>query len=208
MVDYTAVAAQFQQYRLVSMGVRVYPIMAPTSQSGTMRAITSPSKTVNGDDLAGGFWDSVINVPVSDADVHFIAKPKGTTWKQYDTLATEASFNTFTVLIKGAAVSLTNGFTVEVVMNMECLVKIGTIVSSIATPGEDSSPATLQAAAKVHGKHTGVHTGGQPSMFRTLGNFAKEALLDVAANAIPFVGRSVAGLFRSPRRPQTIMDVD
>jgi len=210
MNDYAATAAAFSKYRIVSLGVRVFPITRPTEQGGAIRIITTPEKLPNGVILDGGFWETVNNVAVSQADVHWIAKPQGTTWKEYvdiDSLA--ANYNNLAVLIYGAQGSVTNAFSVEVTFNLECLVELGSVVGSLAKPGRASDPKLLQTASVVHSKHHGVHTDGAPSMFQRLGSFAREALLDVASSAIPFIGSSVANMFRQkPAKNQRYKIVD
>jgi len=209
MTDYTALAASFSQYRMVSYGVRIYPIVAPTAQSGTLRVITMPENSPTGVNLGGGMWEAVTSVALSEADVHWVGKPQGTTWKEYIPIANVSDFSHLDILLQGGPAS-TSTYVVEITMNMECLVVIGSIVSAVAKPGAPSNPRVLEAASKVHSKHNGHHTDGRPSMLSKMWGLAKGAILDVASQAIPYVGGSIARALGGRQRSSypAIMDVD
>lgn len=197
--DWGSVVNAFDQVRIVSMGVRVYSVAAPTSQSGYCRIITTPESLSSGVNLDGGLWDSVETYPVSELDAHVILKPQGVEWKVYAPLANDLNYNYVNGIIKGGPASAT-AFIVETVMHLECLVNVGSVVGSLSTPGRDSDTHLLAAASRVHGSHKGTHNGSTESVGAKIMSFAKNALLDVAASAIPFIGNSVAGLFRPRQR--------
>lgn len=205
MKDYTALLASADQYRIVSMGVRVYSVLAPTNQSGYCRIMTAPEAFADGVDLDGGLWEAVETYPVSELDCHVVLKPQGNEWKQYIDTPTAANYNYVAAIVKGAAASST-AFIVEITIHIEFLVNIGNITASIATPGAPSSPQALAAASRVHASHKGIHNTSTPTLGSKLLGFAKNALLDVAATAIPFIGNSVANLFRPKRSYPMIVD--
>jgi hypothetical protein len=205
MKDFTAFNASADQYRIVSMGVRIYSVLAPTDQSGYCRVMTAPESFPNGTNLDGGLWDAVETYPVSELDCHVVMKPQGNEWKQYVGATAPASYNYLAAIVKGAAASKT-AFIVEIVIHTEFLVNIGNITASIATPGAPSNPQALAAASRVHASHKGIHNTSTPSLGSTLLGFTKNALLDVAASAIPFIGNSVANLFRPKQRYPMIVD--
>lgn len=210
MIDYAAVATSFSKYRMVSFGVRIYPVVAPTAQSGSLRVITSPELTPTPIDLGGGLWEAIDTVAFSEADVYWVGKPSGTTWKEYVDIAGEAPYTHCNAVLYGGPASTAIVYAIEVVMNMECLVEVGAVVSGLAKPGEPSNPQIMQAASRVHASHNGHHTQGRPTMVQRMFGFAKNALLDVAASALPYVGGAVQRFLGGGRRTSypMIRDVD
>jgi hypothetical protein len=197
MKDYTPITGSFDNYRIVSMGVRVYSSLAPTDQSGYCRIVTAPGELADGVNIDGSLWEAVQTYPVSELDAHVVCKPIGNDWKRYISIGGDQYYNQVAGIIKGAKPSTGAAFIVEIIMHCEMLVEVGSITGSLATPGLPGDTHVLSAASRVHAKHKGIHNGPTKSVMATLGNFAKDALLDVAASAIPFVGNSLAGLFRS-----------
>jgi hypothetical protein len=194
LVDASNVIANTKQWRLVSMGVRFYSSAPPTAQSGVVRVVTSPmNATTLPVNLAGGFWQSVDNFAISQSDVHVVLRPQGTTWKEYVETNTLADYDKCMFLVQGADPAYK--VHVEITMNIEILPLIGSITGALAKPGEPSHPQVLQAASRVHAKHDGIHKSSS-SLFSTLGNLAKNALIDVASSAIPFVGNTIGNYFR------------
>lgn len=195
--DLSILNGQAQQWRLVSMGVRFYSSAPPTAQGGVVRVITSPSIPPDGIDLAGGMFQSVDNFPISQSDVHVVLRPQGTTWKEYRPINEFADYDKVYFLVQGA--DPLYKVHVEITMNLEILPLVNSLTGAIAKPGEDSHPAVLQAASRVHARHNGIHSS-RPSVFATLGNLAKNALADVASSAIPFIGNAVGNLLRGNRQ--------
>lgn len=203
--DAPAVIANAKQWRLVSMGVRFYSSAPPTAQGGVVRVVTSPMNPGSNVDIAGGFWQSVDNFAISQSDVHVVLKPQGTTWKEYNETNVIADYDKVIFLVQGA--SSVHKVHVEITMNMEILPLIGSITGSLAKPGEPSNPHVLQAASRVHSGHDGIHKSA-PSMFSKLGSLAKNALIDVASSAIPFVGNALGNYFKRPSASSYPMIVD
>jgi hypothetical protein len=200
-------AATFNEFRVVSFGVRVYSVLAPTEQSGYVRLVTSPENIPNGTNIDGGLWQAVETYSMSDLDAHVVLRPRGIEWKEYVPVGTDFSYNTVTGIVQGSVASKT-ALIVEVIINTEGTVNLGSISGSIATPGAPSNPHALQAASRVHAKHNGIHNAPTQSVGSKLWGFAKNALLDVAASAIPYVGGAVKSLFTSQNSYPRIMNVD
>jgi hypothetical protein len=196
--DSATVIANVKQWRLVSMGVRFYSSAPPTDQGGVVRVVTTPMNAGAPVDLAGGMWQSVDNFAISQSDVHVVLRPQGSTWKEYVETTDLADYDKVMFLVQGA--SSGHKVHVEITMNLEVLPLIGSITGSLAQPAEPHHPQVLQAASRVHSGHDGIHKSS-PSLFSTLGNLAKNALIDVASSAIPFVGNTIGNYFR-PRRNQ------
>lgn len=207
MKDFAAFNGATDQFRVVSFGVRVYSVLAPTEQSGYCRLVTAPETFPNGINIDGGLWQAVETYPMSELDAHVVMKPQGSEWKQYRVPTDVFSYDFLAGIVKGAAPSKT-ALIVEIVMNVECTTNLGNITASLATPGAPSNPHAMAAASRVHASHKGIHNGSTPSVGSKLMGFAKNALLDVAASAIPFVGNSIKGLLTGRPAYPTIMDVD
>lgn len=212
--DYTVLETNFSQYRIVSFGVRVYSSLAPTNQSGVVRMVTVNEPLPGSASFDGGLWQEITTAPVSECDQYWISKPKGVDWKKYrDISSTDNDYTSLGAYVFGLPASTSNAITVELTINLEFAVKLDTIGSTIAKPGAPSKPHVLAAASSVHAKHNGHHEN-KPSFWQRMGNFAKNAILETAANAIPFVGQSVARLIggKSGRMPaimdRTIEEVD
>lgn len=205
--DYTALSTAAHEIRVVSFGVRVYSVLAPTEQSGYCRLMTAPEVFVNGINLDGGLWEAVETYPMSELDAHVILKPQGNEWKSYKPMTDFFNYNYLAGIVKGAAPSKT-ALIVELVVNVEFTVNLSNITASVALPGEPSNPHVLAAASRVHAKHKGIHNGTTQTVGSKLLGFAKTALLDVAASAIPYFGGAVKSLFTGGNRYPTIMEVD
>jgi hypothetical protein len=208
VAEYASYDSSFDQYRIVSFGVRVYSTLAPTEQSGAMRFITSAERATAGAPLTGGLFDSVDTYPVANGDIHWVSKPIGTTWKEYRDFGTLGEYNALNVYIYGAKASVTDAFTVEIIFNLECTVNIGSVTAAMSTPGADHNPMALTAASKTHSKHSGIHH--RKSFFGSLWTHAKNALLDTAQTFLPGMAGSAARAILGGRRPaySTPMIVD
>lgn len=188
------------------MGVRVYTTLAPTDQSGYCRIVTAPTEFPNNVNIDGSLWEAVQTYPVSELDAHVVMKPQGTQWKQYVSIGADQNYNQVAGIIKGSKANALGSFIVEIVMHCELLVEIGSVTGSLATPAANHDTHALTAAGATHARHKGIHNGPTRSVMATLGNFAKDALLDVAGSAIPFVGNALAGLFRPRASHAMIVD--
>jgi hypothetical protein len=205
--DYTAAAASFDQVRIVSMGVRIYSVAKPTEQQGYIRVVTLPERPGTALNVDGGLWDAVETYPISELDCHVVMKPQGNEWKTYHPVSSQNLDYNKVIAIAKAIQPSTLAFIVEITMNCECVTQYGSITGGLATGAATSNPHALSAASATHSRHKGIHNGSTTSVMSKLGGFAKSALLDVAASAIPFIGNSVANMFR-PKQSRYPMIVD
>jgi len=201
--EYTALNNAFSNVRVVSMGIRFYSTLAPTEQAGAIRFITTSEPPAAGVTLLGGLFDGVDTFPVAGANICWIARPQGTTWKEYHPLNTHLDYNSLAIMVYGAKASMPNAFTCEIVYNLECTVDVGTITAAMSTAGAAHSPIAMSAASRTHAKHNGIHEG--PSLMSKLAGFAKSALVDVASQFLP---GAMSYVFGPRKRPMSIMDVD
>lgn len=206
--DFTAIDTAFNSYRIVSWGIRIIPLMAPTSQQGRIRVITMserPSITFpfNTD---GGFFEEVEDYAVANSDIHWVAKPVGNAYKQYVNVSSgEASWEYAVVDVHGA---VANGeFAIEVVYNVEAQVKLDSISGSIATPAADHSPRVLSAADHARNRSKNTHAD-RPSLLGALWGAAKNGLVAAAHTyGTPLVGMAARALLGRPYREQpALMD--
>lgn len=212
-VDKAAIDGSFSQYRIVSWGIRVIPVNAVMEQKGSMRVITSPAAAAPAPFVtSGGLHEDIQTFPNYGSDVHWISKPKGNAHLDYVDITATCSWDRVIVHIVNQEPSKAVA-EVEVIMNIECQVDLNSIVASAATPAADHKPHVLTAANKVHTRRPTVHNGSTQSLGSKLWGFAKNALVDVASSAIPYVGGAVRRLLTSatPRTPalmDRVMEVD
>jgi len=201
--DYTTAAAQFSQYRIVSLGARFFNTTSPLNQSGTYRAVTTSANSSNGIVVDGGMWNSVANATVTDLDLHWISKPVGVGWKEYRVMNDTADYDFLTVIFNGLPNAATVGSAVacEIILNVEVIAAQNTVVSALTTPGEAHDQTVISAASRVHSSHGGVHSSS-PSLFQKLAGFATRALTDVAATYMPVAGNALKQLLL-PSQPST-----
>lgn len=204
--DYTNFSTSAYQYRIVSWGIRFYPIVSPFEASGTVKFITHQDSLNNGQNMATNFWPAVEAAGVQDMDVYWVSKPIGVTWKQYIGTSSLAPWDQLAVYVTGAKVSSPIiGF--EVVMNIEAVPDIGAAVAGICKPGEPHDPAALAAASQVHGSHRGYHRGNSIGSF--LGRLARQALGNITAGLSNQAVAAAKSFFGIPASyPRMLVDVD
>jgi len=199
--DYTAVAAAFGKYRIVSWGVRIYSIQAPTEQSGNMKFMTLPFAIEAGTFAYGGsFFEEVNFTGVANGDVHWISKPIGNQYLDYVDIDSTHSWNSLVVYIDGCPEDTVNVFRAEVFYNLECQVKLSSVSASLATKADDHNPTLLAAASNVHNRRDHIHKGSTSSLGTKLWGLAKNCLADLASSAVPYVGGAIGNILRGPRR--------
>jgi len=207
--DYSAVAAQFHSYRIVSMGVRVYSTLAPTNQSGFFKLITTPSSPTAGAFVyTGGLHETISQYAVAGSDIHWIAKPIGVTYKEYVPIANRQSWDTLYIMGEGLPNSTASAVQIEVVMHLECQIKLGGISAALATKAADHKEHVLAASARAHSTRPSSYNGNTTSFSSMLGSFAKNALLDVATGALPYIGGSIRQMLSPQKRLRNIIEVD
>lgn len=185
--DYAQLASNFSAYRIVSWGVRVYSIIAPTVATGQVRFITSNTYITTGDVYTGNLFQQVSNFPVYDSDIYWISTPRGTTWKEYVPLTTSSNW-THLVIYADALPNTTKSLSFEFVMNIECIVKYATLSATIATPAADSDQAAMVATSKAHSRKKDAN---HSKVLGTIGDITLAALSDVFSYVAPSVGRKL-----------------
>jgi len=210
MSNLGSIQVSLDQIRIVSWAARIYSTLPPTEQGGALRVLRSSERATAGAALTGGLFDSVDTFPVSGADIVFLSKPKGTTFKEYKSTTTTHEYGACNFYVYGAEPAKVSAFTVEVVFNIEGTVKLGTTVAALSTPGKEHDMVAMSAASRAHSRHSGVHAHG-PSFYSKMGNLAKTALYDVASSFLPGVAGKVASWLNPSRRGRTypmIQNVD
>lgn len=190
--DYAAWSAQFNEFRVVSWGVRVYSNLPATEAQGTLKFMTISEQSgyfPSNRDFSGTLFQEVENFPVYNSDVYWVSTPLGVGWKDYIPMQSVASWTSCVVHASGLPASKGSALVVEVVYNVEFSVDLNSIASRIATPAAVHNPMVLAAASKVNTAKS-THSSRE-SMFSTLAGLAKNALLDVAEMYLPNVVASV-----------------
>lgn len=199
--DYAAIAAQFSEYRIVSWGVRVTPLVAPTDQSGFYRLITSPESPASAlFHTTGGFYEEVEDFPTANSDVYWVSKPKGSTYKQYIPIADSADWEYLVMFGAGWKASANGAVRIEVVFNIECQMKIGSISGSLATPAADHHPLVLTAVDHSRNKIKNAHKG--QSFFSKMTSMAKRGIVSaVSAYGPPLLQGAINALMSKKLQP-------
>lgn len=197
--DFAAINGGAEQYRIVSWGVRVYPLANPTEQKGEITVVTLPDESDKyyGANIAfsGSLFEEIQRYPLAGADVHWISKPKGTGWQTYTAVAD--SFPAYdNVLIAVSGATPTTVLVVESFFNIEAQPSLLSISNLVSTPAADHHPTALAAGVNVHNKHRGSHNQSTQSLSSKLFGFLGNALADVASAAIPYVGNAVGSVAR------------
>lgn len=200
--DNAALTGSFGQYRIVSVGIRVYTTLAPTNQSGSVKFVTSDALLADGVDMESSLWNATSAEPVAGLDHRWVAKPQGNEWKQYISFGSTADYTRFGLYVTGAPASTPDCFVAEIYFNMEVTPKLGTVAAAGAKPGVPHDQLALTAASKVHSKHNGHHQS--PGFFQRMVGLAKGALMDVATAAMPHVGGAISSLL-SGRKSSPLM---
>lgn len=200
--DGTAWQTQFDRYRIVSWGVRIYNIDPITTAKGQLKLMTLEDGTytvlVAGRSFAGSLYSEVETFPVSQSDVYWISTPVGTGWKEYIGMTYTAPWTQLAVYVSDAAAGAK--FTAELIYNCECVVDLNSISSRLVTPAADHNPVVLAASSKVRATNN-IHSS-RPSMFKVLGDMAKSALFDVASVMLPHAAGALSGLLGGRRAPK------
>jgi hypothetical protein len=202
--DFTAINSAFASYRIVSWGIRIIPLMAPTDQSGYIRIITTSERPSNNTPFVtdGGFFEEVEDFPVANSEVHWVAKPVGNTYKEYVAVSSSAaSWEYVVVSIHGAQPNA--DFIIEVVYNVEAQVKLESISGAIATPAADHAPRVLAAADHARNRVKNSHPSA-PSLLSSLWGAAKKGLIAAAHTyGTPLIGMAAQALLGKKYRPQS-----
>lgn len=191
MANYTEFAAAFHRFRIVSYGLRVYSTLAPTDQAGSYKIITLPETPGNGWSWAGGMFEDTVSLPLSEKNIHWIAKPIGVDYKGYSQPADTLFWNRCAIIVEGAN-GTADAVTVEIVLNLEATINIGSITSTMATPAEDHSPHVMAATSRVRTKYGKAHA--HSNLMNDIKNFTLDSLRHVAVQSIPYVGQFINGM--------------
>jgi hypothetical protein len=193
--DNTAIAAQFSKYRIVSFGVKVYSTLAPTAQSGYFSMITAPVFAAN-TNTGSSFWEEVLNYPTTETGVQWVSKPVGNQYLDYVDIADDASWDHLVVFASGLPISTLNAVQVEIFLNLECQVALGTLASAIATPAAPHRPHILSAVGEVHQKYGGSKLAS--AVKAGLGTYIKGVLSRAAQAGMKYLTGSMFPGANSP----------
>jgi hypothetical protein len=194
VTDYPALDAGVKSFRIVSWGVRIYSQLPPTNQSGSFRMITTPNSSSSAGAFTydSSFFEEIKVFPTSEDTVHWVSKPIGVTWKEYDSVSTTGlPWDYLTIVADGLPANNPACLTVELVFNLECQPHISSITGALSNDAAEHKPHVLAAAGEVLKKHGGA----------TLGRLASNILERTARVALNFVSRRILGFSAISNRP-------
>lgn len=201
--NFTNISDTFSQYRIVSWGVRVVPLAAPTAQSGYISMQTNGiDATVANYDPYSGFYEEIENYPVAGSEVMWVAKPQGTDWKVYQPIAAGHNWTSLAVFIDG----YTGLVLFETVFNVEATVQINTIAGALATPAEDHKPHVLTLTDHVRNRTKHAHPN-EPAFSATLKSAMAQGIGMLADAAIPAAGKFLMRAFGVPSVPRLLTGI-
>jgi len=200
--DVAQITAAADTYRIVSFGVRVYSLLAPTAQSGYIKVMTTPSivSTAAPFLTSGGLFERVETFPTANSDIHWISSPVGTTWKEYLPIGTIASYENVAIYLAGLPVSST-AMQLELIYNLELQAKPGDLTSALATNALAHNPTALAAASHVHAKKVTPLNASTTTVGSMLKRMAVQGLHSVASYMLPVGGDILSrAIFGSGRK--------
>jgi hypothetical protein len=187
--DSVAYLTHAEKYRVVSWGIRVYSVESVFAAKGTVRVTTMTDEVVVGNDTSSLLFEDIYFSALSQSDIYWTSKPTGNTWKEYVSPTVEAPWTQVMVSVEAGNAS-TDVLLVDFIYNLEVVPKFGSITASLASPAADHNPRVITAAANANNKKRHTHEKRE-TMFASLANLARNALVEVAGSVIPYVGRSI-----------------
>lgn len=183
----TAIASACSAYRVVSWGVRIFPIIAPTNQSGTVRVITTAESPGSGYETAGNLHSQYQDFALATPEVLWTAKDKGVQSREYVDIASTRGtlpWEEVVIFVQGAAAS-SDVLAVEVYLNIEATVNLGAMTTALTTPATPERPHVMTARSHLKESFSGVFMGSVKQFGNMVVNSAKHALVDAASALLP-----------------------
>jgi hypothetical protein len=201
--DSAAYLAQAQKYRVVSWGVRAYSLESLFAAKGLIRFTTMTDEVAVGDTVDSLLFEDIYFSALSQSDIYWTAKPTGNTWKEYIGTSAEAPWTQLMVSVEGANTSVGVAL-IDIVYNLEVVPQFGTITATLASPPADHNPRVLTAAANANARKRHAHDKRE-SLFASLANLARNALVETAGSVIPYVGRAITNaILPKPSYPMIV----
>lgn len=177
--DMAAFEAQFQNYRIVSWGVKAFTSLAPLDQKGIFTMFTIPpagvsTGAIDGFNAGSSLYEEVRNFPITDTTVQWISKPVGIEHREYKSVFDTQEWDDLVIFGQGLPVSQTVMF-LEIYYNLECTVKFGEMSGAAATAAADFKPHMLAGMGHVAKHLAGTKTGQE--IKSSIGHWIKQGLL-------------------------------
>lgn len=212
VTDETAYTDNLHDYRVVSFGVRCFPVQAPTAQQGAVRMITvSDNAPANGYDAGGNLHEAVNDFPLAAPELLWASKPHGNRAAEFNTTSSSATaWDSLVIFVDGATQSAgTDVLAVELYLNIEATPNLGVIGAGLTTPSPASKPALLHARDKVMQDTGGAWMSSVWDFGKRVMSSAATSLANVAVDMIPgFVGGALRGGRRVGRLANGPIEVD
>jgi hypothetical protein len=193
--DYvTSLNAQYSRYRVVSWGIRIFTVLAPTEQSGSLIFQTA-DEIIAAPDHGSYLFEEAKSFAVDDLEVVFIGSETDEVRRNYRLIdaagtgagARDIGMNFLYVGGTGLPASK-QCFTAEVVMNIELQPLALTTGSLMASPAAHHDPIGMAAIANTHVSLPSFHTGGLKAIGARIAKTLGSRLMDLVETRIPGVG--------------------
>lgn len=200
LTDNTVLSGSVGEYRIVSFGVRIYNSAAPTAQEGIIRLMTQYTdySAATAYNYGSSLYEDTIVLPAAQKEIYWVAKPNGPEALNFRPWTSASDWNAILIVCENINTSAAINF--EVVMHLECTPQLGTIPAALALPALDEKPHHMAARSQTLAKKAGVHSD---KLMEVMGNGVKEAMIDIAGSAIPFIGGAAANVAKRLLRINT-----
>jgi len=190
--DYvTALNTQYSRYRVVSWGIRIFTVLSPTEQSGSIVCQSADELHAN-PDYTSYLFEEVKSFATDDLEVVFIGKETDARRRQYrlidaaGTAAAARDVGMNILYVGGSGLPASKQcFTAEIVMNIECQPLSLTTGSLLATPAAHHDPIGLAAVANTHASIPSFFKSGLAKVGKHVAMTLGSRLMDLAEVRLP-----------------------
>jgi len=174
--DYSNMVNLYEQFRIVSFGVRFFCSANTNESKGTTGSITV-EEVPTSMDLASDQFVEIIRTPLAGADYTWVSKPTGPqshSWTDFD--VTVDKHNTSLVLSGTGVTASTAIGAMEITVNYELTPIQGTSIVRLATPAAPANPVVETVAANATRSQPSTSLVPHQERSKTFWDFADKAL--------------------------------
>jgi hypothetical protein len=181
VAGYADIAANFDYWRPVTFGVRVFGMTNADQSAGLVHMVDSDQVIATPDYT--DIYEKAVREPLATADIHWISSSKGDSnpFNGIGTGAT-ASWTECTIMVSQAAAS-TGCVAVEVFMNVELIPKYNAVLTHMTTPSNKTSSHIEDAITNARSSMYGIYQGSTAMVTRYLEEHVKNILRSAAPAA-------------------------
>lgn len=158
------------QWRVVSYGCKYYTTQSWTNATGLIitSEINGNYTATTGLSVTTTTLGSIVkSMPLRDANIQFIGRPRGVEAEDYEALAGagDLGYTTWAISMSGATVSTTVGY-LELIVNYEWIPYVFNAYNQLATAAAPHNPAVMDGRARVAEKVSPINFTGSLDQVR------------------------------------------